>query len=308
LSHIRLFANISLLVIASMCYAQAPSPSLPHDSAPISPSAVNRRVEVLIRSQFSVPSEYKIVFGDKSQSDIPGYDILPVTFMTGGKQTTANFLISKDCNTLARLEKFDISKDPVLIIQVDGRPIRGDEAAKVEIINFDDLECPYCAHLNSELSSETMAHYKGLIKIVYKDYPIEEIHPWAMHAAVDANCLADLNSKAYWAYVDFVHAHGPDITGTRFEPAKSFLALDHIADTFGAENKVDEAKLGICLKRQDESLVRSSLKLGQSLGIHATPQMFVNGERLQSGARPVDELWPAIDRALKAEGIQPPAK
>jgi tRNA pseudouridine-54 N-methylase len=84
-------------------------------------------------------------------------------------------------------------------------------------------------------------------------HPIEEIHPSAMHAAVDANCLADLNSKAYWAYVDFLHAHGPDITGARFEPAKSFLALDHIANTCGAENKVDEAKLGICLKRQDET-------------------------------------------------------
>ena len=307
MARIRLFANISLLVIASMCYAQAPSRSVTSDSVPNSPS-VNRRVEVLIRSQFSVPLGYEIVFGDKTKSDIPGYDTLPVTFINGSKQTTINFLISKDCNTLARLEKFDISKDPALTIQVDGRPVRGDEAAKVEIINFDDLECPYCARLNSELSSKTMEHYKGLIKIVYKDYPMEEIHPWAMHAAVDANCLADLNSKAYWAYVDFVHAHGPDITGARFEPAKSFLALDHIADTFGAENKVDEAKLGICLKKQDETVVRSSLKLGESLGINATPQMFVNGERLPSGARPAEELWPAIDRALKAEGIQPPPK
>ena len=129
-----------------MCYAQAP----------ISPSAVNRRVEVLIRSQFSVPSGYEIIFGDKTRSEIPGYDILPVTFANGSKQTTVNFLISKDCNTLARLDKFDISKDPALLIQVDGRPIRGDEAAKVEIINFDDLQCPYCARLNSELSVATM--------------------------------------------------------------------------------------------------------------------------------------------------------
>ena len=136
-----------------MCYGQAPSPSVPPDSATSSPS-VNRRVEVLIRSQFSVPSGYAIVFGDKTKSDIPGYDTLPVTFINGSKQTTATFLISKDCNTLARLEKFDISKDPALIIQVDGRPIRGDDAAKVEIINFDDLECPYCARLNSELSRE----------------------------------------------------------------------------------------------------------------------------------------------------------
>jgi protein-disulfide isomerase len=130
----------------------------------------------------------------------------------------------------------------------------------------------------------------------------------AANRQASAFCLADLNSEAYWAYVDFVHAHGPDITGARFEAAKLFLALDRIAYTFGAESKVDEAKLGICLKRQDETLVRSSLKLGQSLGFNATPQMFVNGERLQSGARPVDELWPAIDRALKAEGIQPPPK
>ena len=67
-----------------------------------------------------MPSGYEIVFGDKTRSDIPGYDILTVTFVNGGKQSSANFLISKDCNTLARLEKFDISKDPALTIQVDG--------------------------------------------------------------------------------------------------------------------------------------------------------------------------------------------
>jgi protein-disulfide isomerase len=307
LSHIRFSASISLLVIAAMCHAQATPPPVALSSGPISPS-VSRRVEVLLRTQFSVPSGYSIVFGEKTKSDIPGYDTLPVTFINGGKQSTAMFLISKDCNTVARFEKFDISKDPAFDINIEGRPIRGDVAAKVEIINFDDLECPYCARLNSELSNQTLHHYQGLIKIVYKDFPIEEIHPWALHAAVDANCLADLSAKAYWAYVDYVHAHGRDISGAQSEPAKSFMALDHIADTFGAENSVDEAKLGICLKKQDETVVRSSLKQGEALGVSATPQIFVNGERLLSGARPTDELWPAIDRALKAEGIQPPPK
>ena len=267
---------------------------------------MNRRIEVLIRSQLSVPPGYDIVVGDRAKSDIPGFDSLPVKFIHAGKETTIAFLLSKDCNTLARLETFDISKDPRLIVNVDARPIRGEIGAKVEIINFDDLECPYCARLNAELSNETLDRYKGLIKIVYKDYPIEGSHPWALHAAVDANCLADLSATAYWAYVDYVHAHGRDITGTQLEPGKSFLALDHIADTLGEENKVDEPKLAMCLKKQDETAVRSSLKEGSSLGINATPQMFVNGERLTSGALPVDELWPAIDRALKAEGIQPP--
>ena len=52
--------------------------------------------------------------------------------------------------------------------------------------------------------------------------------------------------------------------------------------------------------------MQQSLKLGASLGVDATPQVFVDGERLPSGAQPVEALWPAIDRALKAQGIQPP--
>jgi protein-disulfide isomerase len=298
---IRVLTIISLLAVGAMCPAQVPLSG----TAPVSPS-VNRRIEVLIRSQFSVPSDYDIVLGNKAKSDITGFDNIPVTFIHAGRTSTVVFLISKDCNTLARLETFDISKDPALAINVEGRPSRGEGLAKVEIINFDDLECPYCARLNEELSNTTLSRYKGLIRIVYKDFPIEESHPWAMHAAVDANCLASLDTKAYWAYVDFVHAHGRDISGVQVEPTKSFLALDHIATTFGTENNVDESNLAMCLKKQDETDVRSSIKLGASLGVTATPQMFVNGERLLSGARPITELWPAIDRALKAEGIQPP--
>jgi protein-disulfide isomerase len=283
------------VVLAAGCRAQSPSAT-----------SVDRRIEVLIRSQFSVPADYDVILGGKTKSDIPGFDNLAVTFMHNSKQTTVNFLISHDGNTLARLEKFDISKDPALMINVDKRPVRGDAAAKVEIINFDDLECPYCARMNSELAKETLDHYKGLVKIVYKDYPLEEIHPWAVHAAVDANCLADQNPAAYWAYVDYVHSHGQDISGAKFDPVKSFTDLDNIAGTFGTQNKLDATKLTACVKKQDDSVVRASMKTGSSLGLEGTPQVYVNGERLPSGARPVEELWPAIDRALRAEGIQPP--
>jgi protein-disulfide isomerase len=301
LFRIQLFTILSVIAMGATWHAQAES-----RSAVAVSTSVNRRVELLIRSQFSVPSGYEIVIGEKTPSTVSGFDSIPVTFIHAGSQTTTVFLISKDCNTLARLETFDMSKDPALAINVDARPIRGDVTAKVEIINFDDLECPYCAQLNNELSKETLDHYKGLIKIIYKDFPIEEIHPWAMHAAVDANCLGDLSAEAYWAYIDYVHAHGQDISGPQLEPGKSFLALDHIANTFGTAHRVDEPKLAMCLKKQDETVVRSSLKLGASLQINATPQVFVDGERLISGARPVGELWPAIDRALKAKGIQPP--
>jgi hypothetical protein len=164
LSRIRLFACCLAVVFAARCPAQAPSPAGPATSVPANP-AVDRRVETLIRSKFSVPPDYDLIIGGKTKSDIPDYDNLPVTVSHKGKQTTINFLISKDGNTLARLEKFDLSKDPALAIDVDGRPTRGDAAAKVEIINFDDLECPYCARMNTELSTITRASSRSFTRI-----------------------------------------------------------------------------------------------------------------------------------------------
>ncbi len=118
----------------------------------------------------------------------------------------------------------------------------------MEIINFDDLQCPYCGMLNNEILPQTMNRYKGLVKIVYKDYPLKG-HPWAMRAAVDANCLASQSDAAYWAYVDYVHGHGQDISGANPNPAKSFTDLDNIAGTIGKQSKVDETQLALCLKK-----------------------------------------------------------
>jgi protein-disulfide isomerase len=271
---------------------------------PNAPS-LERKIELLIRSQFSVPSDYDILLGARSKSSIEGYDILPVTFIHEDKRTPVEFLISRDGSTLARLEKFDVNQNPVLTIDTDRRPLRGTPTAKVEIINFDDLECPYCAMLNNEILPATLDHYKGLVKVVYKDYPLPG-HPWAMHAAVDANCLASQSTSAYWSYVDYVHSHEREISGANFNPEKSFRDLDNIANTFGTQERVNESQLSMCLKTQDTASVNQSLKLGASLGVNATPQVFVDGERIPSGAQPIEKLWPAIDRALRAEGIEPP--
>jgi protein-disulfide isomerase len=299
---VRLFVSCLILTTVSAGGAQVAATA---GTATASSPSLNRRIEVLIRSQFSVPPEYDMTLGEKTKSDTTDYDNLPVTFTHEDKKITVTFLISKDGSTLERVQKLDLNTNPALSIDVDKRPVRGSAVAKVEIINFDDLQCPYCGLLNSEILPQTLNHYQGYIKIVYKDYPLK-MHPWAMRAAVDANCLASLNGSAYWAYVDYVHSHGQDIGGAQPDAAKSFAALDNIAQTMGTQNKVNQTELAMCLSKQDESLVNQSLKLGNSLGVSGTPQVFVDGERLPSGAPRVSELWPAIDRALKAQGIQPP--
>ena len=280
------------------CRAQNPPPN----------ASVERRIEVLVRSQFNVPSNYDVSLGGKTKSDIPGYDNLPVTFSHSGKQTTVTFLISKDGNTLARLEKFDISKDPQSIYSLDHRPVRGDASAKVTVVNYDDLECPYCARMHEELFPTTLDHYKGLVRFVYKDFPLVEIHPWAMHAAVNANCLGDQNSDAYWTFIDYAHSHGHEIDGNRNDPKQSFTTLDQQARAIGKKVNVNESKLDACIAKQDESAVRASMREGEKLGIDGTPQLLVDGERIAAGAQPTTAVWDSIDRALKAEGITPPER
>jgi protein-disulfide isomerase len=150
-----------------------------------------------------------------------------------------------------------------------------------------------------------MDRYKDKVRFIYKDDPLTELHPWAMHAAVDANCLATQSNDVYWNFVDYVHAHGQEVTGTDRNLAKSNSTLDRIAREEGTVAKLDGAKLDACLAKQDETQVRASAKEAESLGIDGTPALFVDGERI-NGAVPPEQVWLVIDRALRAEGIEPP--
>jgi len=260
---------------------------------------------VLVRSQFEVPPTVDVAIGPTSKSEFPGFDNLPITFSSHGKQTVVNFLLSTDGNTVARLERFDISHSPAETISTQNRPLRGAQDAKVTIVNFDDLECPYCARMHQQLFPSTLDHYKGLIKFYYKDFPLTEIHPWAMHAAINANCLADQSPEAYWKFVDYVHSHSEEISGPAHDTLQASKTLDKLTHDEGQRSGLDLSKLDACVAKQDEATVRASMKQGDSLGVSGTPTLFINGERI-SGVLPQSELWIAIDRALREAGVQPP--
>jgi protein-disulfide isomerase len=299
LSRFHFFAILLALGVAAGCKAQ-PAPQASSNLT------VDRHIEVLVRSQFNVPQDYTVTLGTRGPSQVPGYESLPVTLSRGEKKTVVDFLVSTDGKTLARLETFSLTKDPAFSIDVAGRPVRGNPQAKVTVINFDDLECPYCAQMHRMLFPATIDRYGDKVRFVYKDFPLVELHPWAMHAAVDANCLAEQSADAYWAYVDYVHGHGQEVNGEDRSPAKSFDALNRIARQHATLAKLDMDRLDACMKAQDETKVRASAKEAEALGIDGTPALFVEGERI-SGALPLPLVWQVIDRALRAEGVEPPA-
>jgi protein-disulfide isomerase len=292
-----------LLAISLGCTAQTP----PADSKKpdTNGSELNKKIERQVRSYYKVPPEVLVRIGTPSPStDFPGYQSVVVTMDNGEKRQDFTFLVSKDQSSMMRLTKFDLNKDPyaetMSKIDTSGRPTRGAKASKVVVVNFDDFECPFCSRMHETLFPEIFKEYGDRVTFVYKDYPLAEIHPWAIHAAVDAGCLAAQNGDAFWDFADYIHANKQVIDSGRTADARLDV-VDKMALMQGQRHNVDSSKLAACLKAQNEDQVRASMKEADSLGVNATPTLFINGQKID-GAVPINELRAALDTALRDAG------
>jgi protein-disulfide isomerase len=289
-------AFVAVLLICLGCSAQSP------------PADIARLVERQVRSHYAIPSDVKVVVGALRPSEFANYDALTVTISSSNKRQDLEFLLSRDHKALVRFTKYDLTSDPyaeiMKKIDVGGRPTRGNINAKVTVVNYDDFECPFCSRMHTALFPGLFKEYGDRVLFIYKDYPLEEIHPWAVHAAVNANCLGAQNGDAYWDYADYLHANQSAINGEKGHDGQN-AELDKLAALQGQKHNLDVGKLQACLKAQDDKAVRASMHEGDTVGVDATPTMFVNGQKLD-GAVPVDEVRGALDRALKDAGVAPP--
>jgi protein-disulfide isomerase len=278
-------------------------------SAQSAPPDVAVRVERQVRSYYNIPPEVKVTLGPLRPSEFPNYDALTISLAGGSKKQDVEFLLAKDGKSLIRFTKLDITKDPyaevMKKIDVAGRPTRGNKDAKVVAVNFDDFECPFCSRMHQTLFPELFKEYGDKVLFIYKDYPLATIHPWATHAAVNANCLAAQNSDAYWDFADYIHANQKEVNAEK-KGDPQFDVLDKDTLQQGQKHNLDMTTLQACIKTQNEDAVKQSVKQGDSLGIDATPTMFVNGQRVD-GALPIDEVREVLDRALTQAGVPPPA-
>lgn len=291
------FLRRSFAVVFSICLGCA--------AQSVSPD-VAMRIEREVRSYYSVPASVKISMSPLKPSEFPNYDALTITLEGSSKKLTYDFLLSKDDKQLMRVTKLDLTADPYAAvmkkIDLTGRPTRGNKDAKVVVVNFDDFECPFCSRMHATLFPEILKEYGDKVLFVYKDYPIQEIHPWATRAAVDANCLAAQSNDAYWDFADYIHAHQHDISSEKDQ----FAAVDRLVLTQGQQHHLDADKLQACIKAQNEDSIKKSEHEGDSVGVSATPTMFINGQELD-GALPIDEVRAALDNALLQAGVTPPA-
>jgi protein-disulfide isomerase len=284
--------------------------SLAAQPSGVSRAELDRRVERHVRSYTGLPADAKVTIGDRTPSAFSGYDTLPVSIEREGNKQVFNFLISKDGGKLFYLKEFDLSEDPYVRIMkkidTSHRPVRGAPDAKVTIVVYDDFQCPFCAKMYVTLFNEVMNRYRDKVRVLIKDFPILDAHPWAMRAAVDSQCLAQQDSEAYWEFSDIVHTKQQEFNQTtRVRTPGTPSPLDSLAAEVGQKHGVNAGTLQACLSAQDQSKVQASMQEGRELGVSATPTMFVNGQE-QEGILTAEQLRGLLDRALSEAA--PPGK
>ena len=178
-------------------------------------------------------------------------------------------------------------------IGVDDDPVLGDAKAKVLIIEFGDYQCPSCRMFWREVEPRLKKDYidTGKVKLVFRDFPIVQIHPEAMLAAMAADCSGDQNK--YWQYHDKVFREQ--------DKGEDGLVRFKAADLkkWAKDTGLDAAAFNACLdsERYKDEVAKDKAD-GDAVGIPGTPMFFINGQ-VVGGAQPYPVFKKIIDEELK---------
>jgi protein-disulfide isomerase len=165
-------------------------------------------------------------------------------------------------------------------------PSQGKADAPVTIVEFSDFQCPFCQRVMPTLK-ELRGKYGDKVRLVWKDFPLTQIHPQAFVAAQAGNCAREQGK--FWEYHDTLFGN------------QSALQPDNLKK-YAADLGLDAAKFNQCLDSSKyEARVQDALAVGGRLGIGSTPTVFVNGRSI-NGAQPLEVFQSIIDEELARGG------
>jgi len=200
----RWLAWVALSITASLpCFAQSPSQpgATPNSGAATgtapaasggvaNEAAILKSSEAFVRTLFAWGSDFQVKLGPLSQSTTPDFYRVPLQVTYKGQTEAGEVFVSKDGKTLFRGDMFDMAADPFAAtrakLRLDGDPSKGPADARVTIVEFSDYQCPHCRQLYTIMQAVEQKYPQ--VRIVYKDFPLAGIHPWAMTAAIGGRC------------------------------------------------------------------------------------------------------------------------
>lgn len=165
----------------------------------------------------------------------------------------------------------------------------GDPEAPITIVEYTDFQCPFCGRHYQQTYPQIVEQYvdTGIVRYVFKDFPLNNIHPEAAKAAEAARCAGD--QAAYLAMHDILFERQNEWSGK--DPIEIFNGY---AEEIGLDGGIFEQ----CLSNGTyASAVDADLQEGIDLGVTGTPAFFINGYPV-SGAQPFTLFEQAIEQLL----------
>ncbi|MBI3684152.1 MAG: thioredoxin domain-containing protein [Acidobacteria bacterium] len=234
-------------------------------------------LEAYLRHQFMLTANLKVLIDDPKPSDLPGMLSVDVVVTDGGSsRQQVQFYISKDGSKIVQGKVFDVRESPfagdLKLLKTEGQPAAGPAGAKVTLVVFSDFQCQYCREEAKTLRQNLQKSYANDVRLVFKDLPLEQIHPWAKPAAVAGRCIFRQNQAAFWDYHDWIFEQQSNITS---ENLKSKVL------EFASGKPLDTLQLTQCIDaKSTEKEVDRNTAESRVLQISSTPTLFVNGRRL----------------------------
>lgn len=172
--------------------------------------------------------------------------------------------------------------------------VRGDRSARIALIEYSDLECPFCQRFHPT-AQQAVDEYSGDLMWVYRHFPLDQLHSKADKEAEAVECAGKLaGNDGFWALTDKIF---------EVSPANNGLDLDTLPD-LAAEVGIDRGAFEVCLDSGEmASVVEDSYQSGLKAGVQGTPgNILLNTETgealLVPGAVPFASLQSSIDQML----------
>jgi protein-disulfide isomerase len=277
----------TLLLASYALFAQAPAaPKSALDKATL---------EAYLRySELWIPQVTVKIDDPKPSTTLNGYFDVNVHLIFNGATKDEFYFVSKDGRNVVKGIAYDINRSPfqanVEQLKTAGQPAYGaaPATAAVNLVVFGDFQCPVCQREEADLRKNIPAAFGDKVRVTFLDFPLTQIHPWAMKASVTGRCMYKAGEKAFWDYHDWIYENQQQIT---------LENLDSKVQDFAKQKGMDALQLGRCLDDKAASAeVDKAMSIGHDLAVSATPTLFLNGRKIEGALD-----WQVLSQLLQIE-------
>jgi protein-disulfide isomerase len=238
------------------------------------PAQIQKTVEAYLRNLYAFGPDVQVTVSAPKDSPISGLLQTDVAVKIGENAENATFYVSRDGKYLVRGEVSDLSRDPLADnrakIDLKNAPSLGDAKATVTLVEYSDFECPVCRSLHDVLRG-MLPNYPQ-VRVVFKDFPLESMHPWARTAALAGRCAYQQEPAAFWKMYDAIYDNQEIISASN--------AWTKMTD-FAGQAGLNSDAFKSCMAGPDAAAaIDASRANGMALEVVSTPTIFVNGRRM----------------------------